>query len=268
MTNTPEGVVPRRHTDETKRKIGDSRRGQRMPEDSVTKMTDRVRANPPRPMLGKKHSPEAIEKMQQVRRNRVVDPEKEAKRIEALRVAVTGKPKSPEHRDKIRAGVLNYISKGGNAMNNTTMQNTQGERQIAEKLTSLGINFQQQFLLDGHLHDFYLPDFNLIIEFDGAHHWDIAWFVSRENQVQALSNQRKRDERRDRLAREAGYRIVSIKGRNQPGDSYHGTFDEQMVERGFWDIYPSDYDYGSAFEGDLDVLAEHKHRVSKWGWGK
>lgn len=262
MTDTPDGVVPRRHTDETKQKIGNSRRGQKMPMESVAKMIDRVRANPPKGMLGKKHSPEAIEKMRQARLNRVVTPEMEAKRIEALRIAVKGKPKSPEHREKIRAGVLDYISKGGNAMNNTTMQNTLGERQIAEKLTALGINFQQQFLLNGRLHDFYLPDFNMVIEFDGRHHWDVSWFTAVHNRVAALTKQGLKDEVRNESVRADNKRIISIKGYNQPGDSHWGSFEEQMLNHFGGDIFPEDYDFTeTAFDGDQEIIQHLRQKA-------
>jgi very-short-patch-repair endonuclease len=233
-----------------------------MPSEFVEAHRIRMTNNPPKPMLGKRHSEESIQKMREARRNRVVDPVKEAKRIEALKAAVTGKPKSPEHREKIRAGVLNYIGQGGHKM--TTMQNTKGERQIAKKLDELGITFQRQYLLKGRLHDFYLPDFNLIIEFDGAHHWDHSWFTPQHLKEEALYEQGVKDKIRNESAENLGYRIIVVRGKHEPGDSFHGTFEAQMMKGWCGDIFSEDHDFGSSFDVDQEVISYLRDKSHDW----
>jgi very-short-patch-repair endonuclease len=221
---------PRRHTEATKKKIGDSRRGKKMPEEYVAAMTERVRANHPKPMLGRKHSEESLQKMRDAARSRRKDPIQEANRIEGVRRAHSNKPKSDDQRNKIRNGVLAYIGREGA---NWQFANTKGERQIAQYLADLGYSFQQQYVFQGHSFDFYVPDLHLIIEFDGTHHWDIPWFekdITKHPELLAL--QKAKDDHWSQMVINAGYRIVRVKGRHEPGDSHHGTLLHQLCAQG------------------------------------
>lgn len=180
----------------------------------------------PRPMLGKKHSEESKQKMRHARQARILDPEQEIKRIAALKRAVTGKPKTQEHRDKISQGMIAHIEKNGMSL---VCRSTLGERKIAEYLEECGLKYETQFLLRGHFFDLYVPELNLIIEFDGAHHWDVPWFEpDKTKHVELLAKQQHIDAKNTLSAIEEGYQIVRIFGRNQPGDSHHGSLEDQL----------------------------------------
>lgn len=265
MTSIPEGKTQRQHSAETKEKIGNSRRGQKMPADAVAKMTDRVRANPPRPMLGKTHSPEAKEKMRLARLNRVVDPVKEAKRIEALRAAVKGKPKSKEHRNKIRQSVLHSIAQGGQPT--MTSMNTQGERAIADYLAAQNLSFKQQYLVANHLFDFFVPSLNLLIEFDGAHHWKAPWFEKDTSKhPKLLAEQILKDVRQTAAAENLGYRVARVLGVNTVGDSHHGSLETQLIRQRCQDLvnYQSPYvKIVDAFTGNNDPVKKLMDQVTR-----
>lgn len=179
----------------------------------------------------RKHSPEAIEKMRVANKGRVRDPEKEAKRIAAIRASMKGKPISQEHKDKIRHGVLNSMEQRGKK---NMFRNTAGEVAIANFLSSKGLRFATQHRVNNHAFDFYVPALHLLIEFDGAHHWDIPWYekdVSKHPQL--LAEQASKDYHQTMAAQALGFNVIRIFGKNAPGDSWHGTLEEQMNRTGF-----------------------------------
>lgn len=67
-----------------------------------------------------------------------------------------------------------------------------GERLIFNLLRHNHINFDRQYTLDGKRFDFYLPDYNLLLEYDGKQHtMDVPWWgITHQSQVQndALKN--------------------------------------------------------------------------------
>ena len=75
------------------------------------------------------------------------------------------------------------------------------ERLVMTVLEFLGIGYEfNEFMLESYTYDFYLPALGVLIEYDG-------WFWHQ------YSDQQKRDAIKDRLAQEAGYRLIRLKGR-------------------------------------------------------
>ena len=81
---------------------------------------------------------------------------------------------------------------------------TKPERDIMTVLDDLGIGYEFQHCIDGYLYDFYLPNFNILIEYDGWfwHHSD--WATSNGADV--------RDTIKNRLAMNLGFTLVRLKG--------------------------------------------------------
>ena len=82
---------------------------------------------------------------------------------------------------------------------------TQPEKDIQWVLDVLGIGYIfNTFRLKSYLYDFYLPDFNTLIEYDGWY-----WHYSER----AIANGTfERGKVKERTAQEAGYRLIRLKG--------------------------------------------------------
>lgn len=226
-----ESAKKRRHSEETKAKIGKAHKGKIISEEQRRNHSVAMKANHPKPMLGRRHNVESIEKLKRSIIGRTRTPEQEEARITALKKAVIGRKQSPEAKDKIRQAVQERITRQGP---NWKYKNTKGEVMAAEFLTNQGLEFKQNFLFSKHLYDFYVPALNLIIEVDGSHHWDIPWFepdVSKHSML--LEAQKERDLQQTKNAEEAGFKVIRIFCKNAPGDSYHGSLDEQLTRQGF-----------------------------------
>lgn len=118
--------------------------------------------------------------------------------------------------------------------NKGNFKDTLGELKIKEYLINKNIEFVQQFRIKGykHVYDFYLPKYNLIIEFDGAHHWLKPWFGVKgktENEIKMILDlQIQKDKKDSDFAISKGFNIVRIIGKNYPGD-VTPTIEEQLM---------------------------------------
>lgn len=74
---------------------------------------------------------------------------------------------------------------------------TQPERIIKKLLEERGIEYEFQFHLGSYYYDFYIPNRNLLIEYDG-----IYWH--------SLLGAKERDEEKTRLAIESGYMLTRL----------------------------------------------------------
>lgn len=72
----------------------------------------------------------------------------------------------------------NYTKRGVNTCYSCSCKESVGEKRIRESLEFYGINFEQEKRFDDCRDvkplpfDFYLPNYNMIIEFDGQHHFE------------------------------------------------------------------------------------------------
>lgn len=92
-----------------------------------------------------------------------------------------------------------------------------GEVLISDFLTREGINFESQVTFDGLVdkrslsYDFYLPDFNLLIEYNGEQHYRPIEFFGGEDYFKV---QVYHDELKSAYAKDNGYRLLSIRYTN------------------------------------------------------
>ena len=89
-----------------------------------------------------------------------------------------------------------------------------GEREIREYLTSQGIAFIQEYSFYGSLYryDFYLIEYNVLIEFHGIQHFKpVEYFGGRKG----LKNTKKRDKAKVLLARERNIPLIELTYREQ-----------------------------------------------------
>lgn len=88
--------------------------------------------------------------------------------------------------------------------------NSKGELKIKEVLDKYGIKYEQQKRLENIKkapYDFYLPDFNLLIEFQGRQHYESVKVFGGEKQ---FANQQEIDKRKKQIAHEAGIELLEI----------------------------------------------------------
>ena len=79
-----------------------------------------------------------------------------------------------------------------------------GERMIFNLLNHNGVKFETQHLLDGKRFDFLLPEYNLLVEYDGIQHtMDTPWWgLTHEDQV-------RNDNLKNKIAKKYNYNILS-----------------------------------------------------------
>lgn len=93
------------------------------------------------------------------------------------------------------------------------LNESSGERRIRLILTKFNISFLQEHRLDYSLlrYDFYLPDYNLLIEFDGIQHFEeVAYFASKEKSKEELNYKQNNDKRKNQLAKEKNINLLRI----------------------------------------------------------
>lgn len=112
---------------------------------------------------------------------------KDPVRREKISKALTGKPKSEEHR-KIMAETLARNRKEILKGNPSKLEFT-----FAEILAGLGIEFIHQYHLDGFDYDFYIPSKNLLIEVDGD------YWHGHPDKFPTLNNMQKKNHGLDKL---------------------------------------------------------------------
>lgn len=107
--------------------------------------------------------------------------------------------------------------KQGNRCPKCKYNESRGEREIVRILTGLDIPFVRQHRLQNCRYspilDFYLPSFNLGIEYDGEQHFKPARFggISKEKAKENLCKIQQRDRRKDRLCERLGIDLLRIK---------------------------------------------------------
>lgn len=230
----------RKHTEETKKKIGDGNRGKIIPKEVSDRIGEILRdkyTDTPHPNAGRLFGEDHKRMMSEVafRREANYTPEERAAINEAIGNGVRGIKRTAEQKERYRESRVKWMSE-----NPTKVINTTGERSIAEWLDKHRIVYQRQFVIPGlhHPYDFYLPDHETIIEFDGAHHWWRRWFnvlgKTPEEREQMLQETLLKDAIENLYAGLHGYRIIRIRGVADVGDSEeYGSLENQLRVQGF-----------------------------------
>lgn len=220
------------HTEEAKQKIGDAHRGKKLSEEHIEGMRQRMTGRPGF-FSGRTHSPETINLIRQ----RAKEREQSYDTTKKLRIAyrksksLIGKERTDEQKETYRAARCKWMSENPHKVSNTS-----GERTIAAWLEERGIPFEQQYQIKGlhHPFDFYLPEYNTIIEFDGAHHWHNPWWnvagKTAEEIAARMEKQQVKDMKHTEFAQQAGYLVIRIRGKADVGDCKEwGTLEEQLA---------------------------------------
>lgn len=90
---------------------------------------------------------------------------------------------------------------------------SKGEKKISDLLTSLGIPFKVEYVIPNtkYRYDFYLPDYNMLIEYDGILHFKAVDYFGG---IEGLRSYQYRDIIKNRLARKHGYKLIRLNYQN------------------------------------------------------
>ena len=184
-----------RQTEQTKKKISNTLKDRFKDPDYV------------HPNKGKKRAPFTDLTKQRISKNTIgkkrgpLSQEQKDKLSKKLK-GIPKPPRTQEHKDKIRRGVLKYLSE-----NRYNLRKPTGpEIKTKEVLERCNIKFKEQFVIKDRLYDFYLPDYNLLIEIDG-----IYWHsknVLQKNMTRIQKQIKIIDIYKNKLATEQGYTLV------------------------------------------------------------
>ena len=224
------------HDEETKRKIGDAHRG-------VPETREAIEANrqaqleywkdKPGSNLGRVFNDEERAAMVEGRMawEQTLTPEYRAERRARLIAQCVGKKRTPEQRETYRRARLKYMEENPEVWQKFTETNL--EIEFKAWCDELEIECRPQcFISEGdlsHPFDFYLPEYGVLVECDGPHHWEGPWWSCPDPKA-VLAIQIAADQVWTRRAEELGYTVVRLRGRNSIGDEGSGSIDEQMLK--------------------------------------
>jgi very-short-patch-repair endonuclease len=87
--------------------------------------------------------------------------------------------------------------------------NTKPELETKDILNKYGIEFEHQKIVNGKIYDFYLPDYNLLIEVDG-NYWHSKGKCDIDILNKSLKNRRNGDRIKNKIALKKGYRLFRV----------------------------------------------------------
>lgn len=160
-----------KHTEETKAKMSATHKGKPAPEGMGERMrqcntgrrhTEEARRAMSEARRGQPKSEEHKAKITEAHKQRMLDPVKREERARIIRRVAANL--TPEQRKAAsvagRLGCMRAVSERGS---------TSIERAIAKVLDGLGVEYKPQNLMGFYVMDFYVPQYNLVIECDGTY---------------------------------------------------------------------------------------------------
>jgi len=222
------------HTEETKRKIGAAHRDvKETPEAVETNRQAQLEywKDKPGSFFGHSHTDRAKEKQRLAAIIREAAYTPEFKHERAVRNTL-GKRRTPEQRENYRRARLKYMEENPEAWQRFVETNLEVE--FKAWCDEMEIECQPQYFLSSeggtsHPYDFYLPEYHVLVECDGPHHWEGPWWT-KENREETLKLQQADDICWTEMAQGCGYTVVRLRGRNSIGDEGSGSIDEQMLK--------------------------------------
>jgi hypothetical protein len=212
------GRIGKKHTKETKEKIGAKHRGKKMSAEA----TDKWRKSYARyieehgsPMLGRDRDEAFKKKMSAIAKARpkeLVDA-----KVSQMLAARRGSKATPEQRETYQNARLKYIAENPNKIP-SRMFNTQPEQAFAKLLDEQNIPYVRNFRLENRLYDFKVLD-DTLIEIDGPYHRTLGFYIrpdaSDDAKVEKLRKYIERDRIKDQIAYKNGYFIYRIPVNNK-----------------------------------------------------
>jgi len=167
-------------SDERRRKIGDANRGKKYPN---RKLSENHCKNISNSHLGLIHTDKTKNLLSNLNKGKIL---------------------SEETKKKISNSMINYLQN-----NKTKLKDTKPELAVKDILNKYGIKFKHQKKVSNRLFDFYLPDYNLLIEVDGIF-WHSKNIKDEDIKGENLKKIRINDKYKTALAIEKGFKLVRV----------------------------------------------------------
>jgi very-short-patch-repair endonuclease len=214
----PRGIYIR--TDEMKKNMSNSHKGYVFSEEHKRKIglksLGRIGGN-----TGNHHSEEHKNKMSKlmIGNNYALNYKHTNEAKEKIRITSTGRKHSPESIEKIKLIQQNRSEQTKKKMsdnaikriqnNKTKFKDTKPELDVEQILKDNDINYVKQFRLSNRLFDFYLTDYNLLIEVDGIFYHGKG-IEDKDLKYEVQKRARKSDNIKNDLAIEKGFNLIRI----------------------------------------------------------
>lgn len=230
----------RKHTVETKAKIGKGNRGKKMPPDFVARHAELMRhayasGRLVAPFKGKSLAAETRAKIADGQRAHWASLSAEDRTAMVERRAATqrGIKRTPEQKERYKAATLKRMKERPETFQ--IFKDTSLEKDFGNWCEEKGVIYRKQCFItyDGEQHpfDFYLPEWNMLVECDGPHHWAGPYFTSNKglSREEEFDEQKRKDDFWTNAATQLGYTIVRLIGIKSVGDEGSGTIEEQII---------------------------------------
>lgn len=111
---------------------------------------------------------------------------------------------------------INDVWKRGLACTKCSDGRSYPEKLVANLLDELKVEFKPQFTIEGYpyIYDFYLPNFNCIIETHGNQHYNEHGFGIIHENARSLEEEQENDRLKEELAKSLGFNYIVIDCRN------------------------------------------------------
>lgn len=195
-----------KHSDETKKKWSEITKGENNGFYGK-KHSNKTKLNMSEIKIGKKHSEESKIKMSIVQKGKIKS-EIHKKRIQNSNIGKHNGKRTDECKLKMSKSRIKYLQN-----NKLSFKNTKPELETKAILNKYGIKFEMQKRINSNngikYYDFYLPDYNLLIEVDGIFYHGKN--IKDEDLKYDIQKQcRKNDKYKNKLALEKGFTLLRV----------------------------------------------------------
>lgn len=225
----------KRHSEEAKARIGAKHKSKKRSEEDIAKWRVSYREyldEHGSPLVGRNRGEAFRRKMSEIAKNR--PKELVNAKVAQMLAARRGSKATIEQRDRYSAARLKYMAENPEKLG-MKLFNTKPELQFEKELQDRNIMYRKHVRIGSFLYDFVVND-DLIVEIDGPYHYDFNLYGKKTDpeslKLEGLAKTQARDERKDRKAKELGYKIYRIK---VPGSLASDWYD-QLKSQG-WAVF-------------------------------
>ena len=212
----------KKHSDESKAKIGAKHKGKKRTEEEIDKWRVRYAeflAINGSPMLGKDRGEEFSEKMRKIAKARsqeLID-----EKVKQMNDARRGSHINDVQRVNYSDARLKYIEENSDKLNQKLF-NTKPEMEFEQILKDNKISYIKNHRLGNRLFDFKIND-NILVEIDGPFHYNFKMWgdksMSDQERFLLFEEGQRRDRHKDKIAIDNGFKLYRIQvGSNLPSD--------------------------------------------------
>ena len=230
-----EKKLGRRHSQATKDKIGAGNRGKIMSEEATAKWkvsyAEFIALNNGSPQRGYKRNQEFKDRMSEIAKNR--SPEYVQQKVDQMLAARRGSTATPEQRERYSNARIKYMQENPDKIS-PKLFNTRPELEFEKELIAREIRYIKNFNLKNRLFDFKIED-DILIEIDGPFHWNENMYgnryVPKEEKIQLLALTISKDQFKNKLANDNGYKIYRIKVEGSLPKNWYDQLINQNFDR-------------------------------------